>query len=86
MKALIIILLGLFSSWHFIDLHSKSFLHSAIAPLLFFLFLVAFVVWIASKVSSDSRSGSSDSGSGWSSDDFGDSGGSDAGSDGGGGD
>ncbi len=79
MKALIVILLGLYGSWHLIDIHSRNILHNAVAPLMFFLFLVAFTIWLAMKLGPDKRGGSGDDGSGWSGGDFGDSGGFDGG-------
>ena len=81
MKSLLVILLGLYGSWHFIDLSSKNSMQNVIAPLFFVLFLIAFFIWLTMRTSSGSNGGSFDSGSGWDSSDF-----SDGGGDGGGGD
>lgn len=64
MRALIVMLLGLFGSWSLIDVHSKSVLHNAIAPLIFILLLIAFVFWLVLKFGSNRGNG--DSGADWS--------------------
>ncbi len=94
MRTIIVMLFGLFVSWSFIDVHSKSVFSNAIAPLIFILLLVAFVFWLvlmygSNKVNNDSGAGWNDGGP-VSGDGFFDTGsdssGGDGGGDGGGGD
>jgi hypothetical protein len=44
MKALIIILAGLWSIWHFMDIESESGFYSVFLPILFGLFFLALVI------------------------------------------
>ena len=44
MKSLITILLGLFISWHFMDISSLSKTESVLMPVLFILFLTGFLL------------------------------------------
>jgi hypothetical protein len=49
MKSFIIICLGLYGSWHFIDLSSDNTFDAAICPILFALFLIAAVIWLVTR-------------------------------------
>lgn len=58
MKSWIIILIGLATSWHYMDIAADSQLHSILMPLLFFFFLVVFVIKIALMLGPDGNHGS----------------------------
>lgn len=49
MKSLMIILAGLYGSWHFTDLSSASALYRVFAPFCVFVFLVALLIWLISR-------------------------------------
>lgn len=49
MKSLIIILMGLYGSWHYMDVLSKHGFNSVFAPLMFMVFLVSLAVWVIVK-------------------------------------
>ena len=49
MKSLIVILLGLFTSWHYSDLESESTLYNLVAPIGVFVFLVSLCLWLVLK-------------------------------------
>lgn len=49
MKSLLIIVIGLFASWHFTDLSSDSTLYSVLAPLGVFIFLISLGIWLVLK-------------------------------------
>lgn len=57
MKSWLIILSGLFASWHFMDIRSESGFHSMLLPILFMLLLIAFALKIAFKLGSASIRG-----------------------------
>lgn len=78
MKWLLIYMVSLYALWHAIDTKADSVLTSAIAPFAFVVVLVAFLVWLRSKVNGGSSSFNGSAGG------FG-SGGSCGGGDGGGG-
>lgn len=46
MRALIVILAGLYGSYYFVDIKSESISASVVAPILFFIFLVSFTMWL----------------------------------------
>lgn len=46
MRSLIIIVLGLVSSWHFTQLGSPSLFAGTIAPILVAVFLIALLLWL----------------------------------------
>ncbi len=60
MKVLIIILVGLFVSWHYTDLNSSSVLHSIVLPIVMFIFSVALLIWLISKAGLSGTGNSSD--------------------------
>lgn len=70
MKSLIVILIGLFVTWHYTDLSSDNAFQSVLLPILVFIFLVAFAMWLVLKagfgrrVDRDGYSGSGDGGDG----------------------
>ncbi|MDN3640938.1 hypothetical protein QWY82_19220 [Simiduia curdlanivorans] len=74
MKAWFILLIGLISSWHFLDLNSDSRFYNLFLPMVFFLFLIFTVIKIAMKIGPEGggSGGGSDGG-------FGDFGGGDCG-------
>ena len=49
MKALVVILAGLYGAWHFTDLSSPDALNSVVAPFAVFIFLVALMLWLVLK-------------------------------------
>ena len=49
MKSLLVILIGLFTSWRYTDLSSDSSLCSVLAPLGVFVFLVSLGAWLVLK-------------------------------------
>lgn len=71
MKSLIIILIGLFTCWHFTDLSADSTLQNLVAPLGLMFFIIALTIWLVLKAGLGRNISYSDS----SSADFGDFGG-----------
>ena len=69
MKSLIIILIGLYSSWHFTDLSSESSLYSIVAPIGVFVFFISLALWLVLKAGfggkADSSGGNLGSGGGF---------------------
>lgn len=61
MKSLIIILIGLYASWHYTELTSESAIYSALAPFGVFVFLISLCFWLVLKGGCGDRS---DGGSG----------------------
>jgi hypothetical protein len=55
MKSLIIIIIGLYASWHYTDLSSSNVLISALAPFGVFIFLVCFAIWLVLKAGFGAR-------------------------------
>jgi len=55
MKSLLIILIGLFVSWYYTDLSSKSSVYSLLAPLGVFVFLIALGFWLVAKAGCGGR-------------------------------
>ena len=53
MKSWIIILIGLPSTWHYIDIASDSRIYSLLLPIIFFVFLVTAIIKIAIKLGPD---------------------------------
>ena len=49
MKSFTIIGLGLYGSWHFMDLSSDNTFYAAICPILFALFLISAVIWLVTR-------------------------------------
>jgi len=45
--SLVFILFGMFGSWSYVDLESTGFVGSFLMPIMFFLFLVGFFLWVA---------------------------------------
>ncbi|WP_092388630.1 hypothetical protein [Halopseudomonas salegens] len=78
MKWFLIYAILLFSLWHAIDLQSDSVFPAVFAPLAFFFVLLAFLVWLVTKMSGHSSS-TGDIGSGGFFGGGGDSGGGDGG-------
>ena len=67
MKSLIVILLGLYGSWHVTDLASDSSLQRVLAPLGVVIFFIALAIWLVLKAgfgAQANRSGSFFSGDG----------------------
>ncbi|BFM12840.1 hypothetical protein R50072_29930 [Simiduia litorea] len=66
MKSWFILFVGLFSSWHYLDLSSDSRFYNRFLPMVFFLFLLFSVIKIALKIGSDGSAsgGGSDGGFG----------------------
>ena len=62
MKSLLIILIGLYASWHYTDLSSENSVYSVLAPLGIFVFLISLGFWLVVKAG---LSGRSDGGSGF---------------------
>ena len=62
MKSFIIISLGLYGSWHFMDLSSDHTFYAAICPILFTLFLIASVIWLVMKAGFGGRTDNRDIG------------------------
>ncbi|PCJ38624.1 MAG: hypothetical protein COA99_11625 [Moraxellaceae bacterium] len=52
MKSWLVILIGLASTWHYMQLSSDSFFYSAVLPFLLFIFIMAAVIKIAVKLGS----------------------------------
>jgi len=52
MKSFFVIIIGLFFSWHFMDITSDSVLSGKLAPIIFFIFLISLSIWIALKLHS----------------------------------
>lgn len=77
MKSWLIIAMGLFTSWHFIDLASDSFVQGTVWPISFSIFLIALLIKIATKIASGhNHQGNGDGGGGgfWGGDGGGDGG------------
>lgn len=55
MKLFVVIVVGLFLSWHYTDLSSESAFRSVFLPILVFLFLVALAMWLVLKAGFGSR-------------------------------
>ena len=49
MKSFIIIGLGLYGSWHFMDLSSDNTFYAAVCPILFVLFLISAAIWLVTR-------------------------------------
>lgn len=62
MKSLIIILVGLYASWHYTELTSESAVYSVLAPFGVFVFLISLGFWLVLK---GGYGGRSDGGSGY---------------------
>lgn len=58
MKSLIIIMTGLFGSWHYMDISSEHAFYAAICPILFILFLIAAALWLVMKAGFGGRTSS----------------------------
>ncbi|MFV1872496.1 MAG: hypothetical protein ACMZ64_04090 [Oleiphilus sp.] len=63
MKSLIIIMIGLYGSWHFMDISSEHALYAALCPILFILFLISAALWLVTKAGFDRRTSKRDGGS-----------------------
>jgi len=59
MKSLIIILIGLYASWHFTDLSSESSLYSILAPVGVFVFFISLALWLVLKAGFGGKTDSS---------------------------
>ncbi|SEQ13553.1 hypothetical protein SAMN03080615_00584 [Amphritea atlantica] len=82
MKSIVIILAGLWISWHYTDLHSDQTLFNMVAPLGVLIFGASLAVWLVLRMGSGGRGSRSDGYSGDSGGFFdGDSGGGDGGGD-----
>jgi len=55
MKTWLVILIGLGSTWHYMDIASGSRFNSALLPFLFFVFLIAAVIKLALKLGNGSN-------------------------------
>lgn len=62
MKSFIIIGLGLYGSWHFMDLSSEHTFYAAICPILFTLFLISALIWLVTIAGFSGRSSDRDIG------------------------
>lgn len=62
MKSFIIIGLGLYGSWHFMDLSSEHTFYAAICPILFTLFLIAAAIWLVTRAGFGGRTSNHDGG------------------------
>jgi len=62
MKSFIIISLGLYGSWHFMDLSSDNTFYAAICPILLTLFLISAAIWLVIKSGVSGRISSRDTG------------------------
>ncbi len=49
MKSFLVILIGLFGSWHLIELSSDNLFSSVFAPILLFVFLISLAIWFVLK-------------------------------------
>ncbi|MFT6101390.1 MAG: hypothetical protein ACJAYF_003953 [Arenicella sp.] len=49
MKSLIVIILGLWGSWYYIEIGSVNLLQNVFAPLGVFIFLCALLIWLLTK-------------------------------------
>lgn len=68
MKWFFIYMVSLYALWHAIDIEADSVLESAIAPIVFAVILVAFLIWLSPKLSGRSSSlngGAGGVGSSW---------------------
>jgi len=73
MKALLMIIVGLGSSWHFTDIASSSLLSNALAPFGVFIFMCALLLWLVVRAGFGGKA--SHTGVDSTSSDYGDSGG-----------
>ncbi len=64
MKSFIIIGIGLYGSWHFMNLSSDNTFYAAICPILFVLFLISAVIWLVTRAGFSGRTSDRDSGGG----------------------
>ena len=53
---LLIYMISLYALWHAIDMEANSVFENAIAPFAFALVLIAFLIWLRSKVGGGSSS------------------------------
>ena len=61
MKSLMVILLGLFASWHFTELGTDDIFRAYISPIAFCILLMALAVWLVLKAGFGSRTDNSGS-------------------------
>jgi len=64
MKSLVIICLGLYGSWHFMDIESDNMFYAAICPILFFIFLISGMIWLVTRGGVSGRTSDRSSGYG----------------------
>jgi len=62
MKSIIIIFIGLYGSWHFIDLSSDNSFYAVICPILFTLFLITAAILLVTRGGFGGRTDDKDTG------------------------
>jgi hypothetical protein len=55
MKSLIIIVIGLYVSWHYTDLESENIIFSGLAPFGVVIFLISLCLWLVLKAGFGAR-------------------------------